>query len=72
MGGRLSFMRPMGRASNTRSPASTGCTIPACPLSSERRMQLHATHSGPELTLITCWPPWSNTYRLVLRAKLVQ
>jgi hypothetical protein len=24
------------------------------------------------LTLITCWPPWSNTYRLVVRASLVQ
>lgn len=26
----------------------------------------------PELTLVTCWPPWSNTHRLVVRAKLVQ
>lgn len=26
----------------------------------------------PQLTLITCWPPWSNTHRLIVRAKLVQ
>ncbi len=44
-------------------------------VSLEQRLQ-NARYMDPSpepiLTLVTCWPPWSNTHRLIVRARPVQ
>ncbi|HDN80599.1 MAG TPA: sortase, partial [Chloroflexi bacterium] len=41
---------------------------------SEEERRAHARYmnptSDPTLTLISCWPPWSNTHRVIVIAKL--